>query len=191
MQDFYAEARKLHKNNRKKEALTLYQRGIREADEKCWYGYAILLKESPLPTKKKEGERILSEHYPTIKQLADSGDTAAATIIAFCLWNGFIHDDAAKAIDYFSKGADLQDTESTFYCGYLYATGDGVSRDLNKALLYFRRAALLGSEEGQQYHKDLLSWMHEQAQSGDFAILNNLGVHYYEGDAVEKNLHKE
>ena len=44
MRDFYEEARKLHNIEKNEEALALYKQGIDSGDEKCWYGYAILLK---------------------------------------------------------------------------------------------------------------------------------------------------
>ena len=44
MQDFYKKARNHHRLNQYEEALELYQKGISCGDEKCWYGYAICLK---------------------------------------------------------------------------------------------------------------------------------------------------
>ena len=44
MPDFYKEARDLHEKKQYEKALKLYEQGIAAGDAKCWYGYAIFLK---------------------------------------------------------------------------------------------------------------------------------------------------
>ena len=52
-----------------------------------------------------------------------------------------------KAFDWFSKGADLNHTDSMVGLATLYRNGEGVKKDTGKALNLFNKAASLGSKE--------------------------------------------
>ena len=69
MQDFYKEARNHHRLGRYKEALELYQKGISNSDEKCWYGYAICLKNGyGIEKNYDEAMNIIVAHFDGISQ---------------------------------------------------------------------------------------------------------------------------
>ncbi|NNP67413.1 tetratricopeptide repeat protein [Acinetobacter sp. Ac_5812] len=88
--------------------------------------------------------------------------------------------------------------------GIMYNNGDYVDKDLNKAFLYYKKAADLGNPDakfnlGQMYfygegvkqdYKKSFYWYDESAkQNYDFAKIQ-LATSYYKGYGVEKNVEK-
>ena len=91
---------------------------------------------------------------------------AVAIIVAVIIFYVIYRERKKSAlIRQYQSDADAGDPESQFEMGTLYQSGQGVPRDLRRAIDYYRKAA----EQG-----------HLGAQS-------NLGIHYASGNGIEKN----
>lgn len=115
--------------------------------------------------------------------------------------------DAYKRGDYVAARAawaplaSAGDAQAQYYLGHLYATGEGVARDLGQALPLFRAAA----EQGEPYAQFALGYVYEHglgvapepvaalrwyraaAAQGNLAARNNLGLMYEQGRGVARD----
>ena len=76
-----------------------------------------------------------------------------------------IPEDAAKAVSWYRRGADLGDVLSQSAMGFAYEYGRGVTKDIGQAMAWYRKAA----------------------DQGDVGSLMVLGRHYEYGEGVEVN----
>lgn len=85
--------------------------------------------------------------------------------------------------------------------GHDYEIGDGVEKDLDQAMIWYKKAAEEGSVRGQNrlawfYHtgtavkkdcKKAVEWYTKAAEQGDESAQFYLALHYNEGEGVEQN----
>ncbi len=109
--------------------------------------------------------------------------------------------DYSTAHEIWSQLADQNDTGSQYALGVMYATGNGQTRNAEKAFDWFRKAAGNGHVKamynlgiaywtGQgtlEDQKEALHWWEKAAQRGDMVSQYNLGVAYYNGNSIERN----
>ena len=76
--------------------------------------------------------------------------------------------DNSNMLQSLVEKSELGDSEAQFYLALMYADGDGIEKDLHKAI----------------------EWYETSAKQGNLRALNNLGLLYKNGDGVEKDLHK-
>lgn len=63
-------------------------------------------------------------YSPVMLEQAEKGDARAMSLLAQCYLSGAgIQRDAAKAIDWYTRAAELGDTVSTHQLGYIYYSG--------------------------------------------------------------------
>jgi TPR repeat protein len=106
------------------------------------------------PEQIAEGQRLSSEFKPH----TESASEAAAMAAQDAAQHAQFEDNKAKA----EKG----DANAQYYLGYCYFNGQGVTKDLDEAVKWFRKAADQGNAGGQFY----------------------LGYYYFNGWGVETNL---
>jgi TPR repeat protein len=117
--------------------------------------------------------------------------------------------DYATALNYFTKVANegsepLYIADSTAWIGYIYANGNGVSRDYAKAMEWYLKAANLGSkgamnnigamyEAGEGVSRDYaqaMQWFTKAANLRNATAMNNIGAMYCNGEGVTKDMSK-
>mgnify|MGYP003328179002 FL=1 len=141
-------------------------------------GLTVLLVASNLTFAQSEDTQRAVDAY-------DGGDYAAAIAI----WEPYAHQG---------------NREAQFAMGVLYFEGYGVSKNLDEALAWFRKAANSGHPtamfnlgvaywEGRGLNKNFsqaVDWWERAAESGDVASQYNLGLAYYLGKGAQKDIDK-
>ena len=94
--------------------------------------------------------------------------------------------DWDKAIYYFTKAAEQGDADAQNLVGVLYYKGDVVPKDIDKGMYWISRAAAQGFEAAKDFIT--LKVIKEKAEQGDPEAQYDLGVMYYYGKRVSKNL---
>lgn len=106
----------------------------------------------------------------------------------------------AEAVRVYENRANQGDTHSQVFLGWMYFEGQGVAKNVDKALGWFNRAASLGSKEGafyagrtamslNQYEKAIESFQAAARQEYGPALLW-LGLIYTRGLGVKEDLGK-
>lgn len=110
--------------------------------------------------------------------------------------------DYATALEHWLPLAEAGDGAAQNWLGRMYAFGKGVPRDVEQAMIWFRRSADQGHAEGQWslgkiYHEgrlvpqdvaEGLRWLNLAANQGDAAAQYDLGMIYCTGDGVKQDL---
>ena len=115
-----------------------------------------------------------------------------------------VEQDYAKAVEWFTKSAELGNTLAMNRIGVCYINGNGVEKDYAKAVEWYTKSAELGNASamlnlGNRYYygegveKDYakaVEWYTKSAELGNAIAMNNLGNRYYYGEGVEKDYAK-
>ena len=162
MQDFYKEAQNHYRLGQQKEALELYQKGISDGDEKCWYGYAICLADDVCADENNsEVMKIIAEHFKAIKALADTGDVQAMKIVACCHLYNLIEDASAETYwRYMITSAKQGDSEAQYLIGRDYQFGFFIEQNVEEAVKWYMLSAEQGDPEAQLW----LQYLYEQGK---------------------------
>jgi SH3-like domain-containing protein len=118
--------------------------------------------------------------------------------------NAYNGGDYATAIAIWEPYAHQGNREAQFAMGVVYFEGHGVSKNLDEALAWFRKAANSGHPtamfnlgvaywEGRGLSKNFsqaVDWWERAAESGDVASQYNLGLAYYLGKGAQKDIDK-
>lgn len=98
--------------------------------------------------------------------------------------------------------AEAGDAEAQLELGNAYFSGDGVLRDVDQALRWWRAAAEKGSvvaqlnlgtasmSLGEDGVKEAVKWLTKAAEAGDEGAQRNLGLLYLTGNGVTRHLQK-
>ena len=115
-----------------------------------------------------------------------------------------VDQDYAKAMEWFTKAADLGNASAMRWIGYMYHFGEGVEVDYAKAMDWYSKAADLGDstamiwigslyENGEgvevNYAK-AMEWYIKAADLGYDAAMNNIGFLYQNGFGVDRDYAK-
>jgi TPR repeat protein/serine/threonine protein kinase len=106
-----------------------------------------------------------------------------------------------KAVEYFQKAADGGNASGEMYLGRLYALGNGVEHDFDRARGWFEKSAAAGNVEAMdnlgflydngfgvtQNYKQAGQWYRKAADAGNFDAMVRLGVLYYNGSGFDRN----
>ena len=105
-----------------------------------------------------------------------------------------------KMLEWYKKGARHGNTECEMMLGRLYEDGDGVKKDIPKAIEWFEKAAAKGDADAQNsagiYHSwkgrydEAFKWYTKAAAQGHAAAEYNLGFLYDDGRGVKKDISK-
>ena len=112
-----------------------------------------------------------------------------------------VEQDGAKAVEWYTKAADLGHATAMNDLGYMYMYGEGVEQDGAKAVEWYIKAADLGNttamnrlgymyyngEGVEQDYAKAIEWSTKAADSGDATAMNNLGYMYAKGNGVEQD----
>ena len=144
------------------------------------------------------------EHY---NKVVEDG-TEQFYIASAMVYLGYIYEtgdgveqDGAKAVEWYTKAADLGDSDAMNSLGYMYETGNGVEQDGAKAVEWYTKAADSGHTDAMNYlgyiyeHGDVVEqdvakavgWYTKAADLGNTDAINSLGYMYAEGYGVEQD----
>ncbi len=112
-----------------------------------------------------------------------------------------VEQDGAKAVEWYTKAADLGDTDAMFWLGSMYESGEGVEQDGAKAIEWYTKVADLGDADamaalGSIYQSGIgveqdgakaVEWYTKAADLGNASAMNNLGYMYQWADGVEQD----
>ena len=111
------------------------------------------------------------------------------------------NEDFGMAFSQFQKGAELGFADAQYALGDCYYEGEGVAKDLQKAVYWFQKAAEQGYapaqyslgycyQEGEGIEKDIvqaIKWYDKASEAGNDDAQSALGDCYYEGIGVPQN----
>ena len=134
--------------------------------------------------------------YDCMLNSANLGYIPALGEVGMCYEVGFhVDKDITKAIEWYKKGADLDDTQSLYCLADCFFNGNGIGQDLHKALALFQKSADQGNPDAQFQigvcyyngigvdvnHLQAVEWYKKAAAQNHPGALNNLGVYYSDG----------
>lgn len=113
-----------------------------------------------------EAENYISKALPTIKTLAENGDSEAQSNYGLCYLEGIsVSKNYKQAVMWFRESAEQGNAGGECNLAYCYITGKGVSQNYSEAFIWYKKA-------GEQ---------------GDAISQFNVGVCYEKGFGVNKN----
>ena len=103
-----------------------------------------------------------------------------------------------KAFQWFLKSAMTSHSEGMYNAAFCYLIGLGVEQNISEGLDFMMQSAILGCADAMYYLSGICSergadekafhWMLRAAEGGHVTAMNELGVMYYDGTGVEKNI---
>ena len=144
-----------------------------------------------LGTYNSQGKGVaqnLSEAYKWFKIAAEADHREAQFELGICYNEGKgIKKDCKKAITYFTNAAKKNYIEAIYQLGLNHWNGQGVVKDLKLAGQFF----LLAKEEGHELAKKKFDdWWENAPGKEEGQIPYYLGLRYFKGDYIEKNIEK-
>lgn len=134
-----------------------------------------------------------------LRRAALLGDIPAMMKLAMFYEGEHEHDSAAACL-WYDMAASKGSSEALFLLGEHFESGEGVERDMKRAIECFETAAKAGynpaqSKLGYIYKNDTafldsersIYWNNKAAENGDMRALCNLGLAYEFGNGVEKD----
>lgn len=117
-----------------------------------------------------KAQKLYADIFPQVEALANKGISNAERYYAqyYQYGDGGVTQDYAKALEWYEKAAEQENSDAMNRIGILYANGAGVEQDYTKALEWYEKAAELGND----------------------MAMNNLGVMYANGYGVEQDYTK-
>lgn len=120
--------------------------------------------------------------------------------MADCLFSGSVFAAESRTQTIIEK-AEQGDVSAQLELGWLYQYGEGVEKDIRKALEWYEKAAKQGSSQAQvniaviydegvdvpENNELAIEWYKKAAGQGHDTALLNLGVNYWKGEGVEQN----
>jgi len=96
---------------------------------------------------------LYSSHYISkYTKAAEKGNVVSQYNLAITYLTGenFVAKDIEKAFYWFNKAAEQGDAQAQFNLGIMYLNGDGVEKDINKAIELFKKAEKGGEEKAKK-----------------------------------------
>lgn len=159
--------------------------------------------------KEKDEDKAEALFEEAAKEIAKSPEelegkiyiAEACDLVGVIYYNGDgVDQDYAKAMEWYSKAADLGNASAMIWIGYMYYFGEGVEVDYAKAMEWYSKAADLGNASamnniGVLYHDGLgvdqdyakaMEWFLKSVDAGntDYALMNNIAQMYEYGFGV-------
>lgn len=131
-----------------------------------------------------------------LRKPADAGHAPSQALLAYILDKAEFNEEA---VAYYRKAAEQGDAEGEFGLGTMYASGEGVKRDLSEARKWITRAAEknhasavvtiahaymqggLGIEEAERNGVAALGWIRRAADAGNVPAMETLALAYRRG----------
>ena len=153
-----------------------------------------------LPQKSLSDNHV--EGLAFLRSLADRGNPVAQTVLADAYKSGKLGltPDLTQAINWLRKAAE-KDPDAEAYLGWAYSHGEGVPKNDDEAVSWYRKSAEHGSamgqsnlafmyENGRGVHKDLTEaakWVQAAAAQNDGGAQFHLAEMYEDGRGVPKD----
>ena len=148
----------------------------------------------------------IENNIETIKEKAANGDADAQNKIGICYKLGLagFPKDAEKAVEWFKKAAEKNNTKAFFNLAMCLHNGQGIEKNEKESAQCFKKAAELGHAASQtnlgvcylegrgleQNYKKAVEWFTKAADQSYTEAQNNLGYCYESGKGIEKDLKK-
>ncbi|MDQ6988986.1 MAG: tetratricopeptide repeat protein [Mariprofundaceae bacterium] len=176
-----------------KEAWRWLYHGMQQGDATSQYNLATVLNQGLLGLQKSS-----LDLEPWLKSAAQAGLSPAQNDYAIYL--KMIKSDSTQAVRWLHKAASSS-AKAQFNLGFIYARGDGVTPDDEKAIHFWRLANKNGSRRAQMMlglfydlgrgvgrsEKQAVEWYQKAAQAGDENALYNLAVLFYNGRGIDRD----
>jgi TPR repeat protein len=143
-----------------------------------------------------------AEGLAFLRSLADRGDPVAQTLLADVYKSGKLGltSDLIQAMNWLRKAAE-KDPDAEAYLGWAYSHGEGMPKNDDEAVNWYRKSAEHGSamgqsnlafmyENGRGVHKDLseaAKWVQAAAEQGEGSAQYHLAELYEDGRGVPKD----
>ena len=145
---------------------------------------------------------------PMLRNAVDCGESKALELLAVCYARGQgLEQDSQEAERLLIQWAEQGDGKTKLNLARRYKLGEDVPKNMGKALSWLKRAQLAGMDNAAQHfymeermqelvtglfgeNKDAFSSDMARAEQGDAEAQNRIGVYYYTGRNVEKDLAK-
>ena len=159
----------------------------------------------PIPAEDSPILNALLDHFSKTKALAEKGHVQSMCQLASYYMTGkYTPQDPKSALEWYSKGSDLQDPEALNSLAMFYLKGIEVDKDIYKAVDLYSRAASSGSPSGMYnlamcfrdgigFDKDevkAVNWFRKASDLGNVAAMNRLGMCYQIGSGVKPDPQK-
>ena len=158
--------------------------------------------------KTLEGQKIATEAISWWRKAAEQGNMEAEVALATCLTGGWglPVPDGVEGAKWNRKAAEQGNGDAAFQLGMAYEDGNGVPMDGAEAVKWFRRAEDLGDDlakgtaetmighiyaKGECVAKDdreAVKWYRKAAEQGNAFGQYGLGMYYYLGVSLPKDL---
>lgn len=184
-------------SNAYEKAFSLFQNAANEGNDIALY-YLGLIYENGF--SKEKNQRVALDYY---RKAADAGNLNAIQYF-LTLFESGSYSNIKDVISWLNKAAIKRVPWAYYKLGTLYSTGMESTKDIDKALDFFRQAAQLGDSDaqfhlGEIYHKDnnckaniaeALKWYQMAAENNHSAAQYVLGDMYELGKGVITNYEK-
>lgn len=143
--------------------------------------------------------------YNCFSQNAAKGDGVACGYLGFMYKMGYyVKADMAKAVEYYKKGAEADNSKCKLNLGICLFNGKGIERDTELALKYLEQAAYRGEIKAMEILAEVYSggtrvakndelsfyWYLHGAKAGSTVALYNLGKCYEDGRGTKASKRK-
>lgn len=175
-----------------------------EGDAEGMLGLAFLYKYGSFSVK-KDTDKASYWHHKAFEQFvkdAERGDAYAFYRLAECdFYHYFSIDQRKDAVYWYAKAAERGSADGQNMLGWSYCNGThGVQKNEEKAIYWFTKAAEQGHAESARWLGDFYSekknhekasyWYTKGAEQGDTKAKYHLGINYYFGNGVPKDVAK-
>jgi TPR repeat protein len=137
-----------------------------------------------------------------LNQLADQGDAGAELQLGLAYREGRygLQPNPRKGLRWLTAAARSRNAYAADAVANAYATGEGVTRDPNKALYWWQKAAAEGNADAQAHlgevlfvrgqHGKGLNWLRDAADRGDARARKDLAELYRKTPLPDSDLHR-
>ncbi len=149
------------------------------------------------------------EEFEWARKSADQGNPFGQCRLAWFYKIGkIVEKDSVKAEELYKAAlpllkelAEKGNTRAQFNLGFCHETGNGVAKNQNEAVKWYRKAAEQGNADAQNdlgdcyyyglgvshNYSEAVKWYRKAAEQGNAYAQNKLGDCYYNGEGVEQN----
>lgn len=151
-------------------------------------------------------EKDPSQALAWYRKSAAQGESSGQRKLGYCYYYGNcgVEKNYNEAFSLFSKSAEQGDEYAQDMLGDCYYNGNGVTKDLAKAVEWYRKAAEQGESDAQYslgycyYHGEgvtqdyakAVEWYRKAADQGNSAAMNSIGYSYEVGEGLPQDMAK-